>query len=319
MSRYCTLLLALLALSACSSETPENIFVGVTASDRIELTAEAAEPVIEIAVAEGSRVAAGDLLVQQDPTRARANLATAEADVAQARARLAELVRGPREEQIRAGRANVSGARDQVRFRTDEFERISRIYEQDLLSTELRDQAKSRLDAAVSSLELYEAQLEEMLAGTTVEELDQAEAAVAAAEARVDTARLSLDRLSIRAPVDGLADSRLFEIGERPVAGQPVFVMLGGEQAYARVYVTEARRVSTTPGSKVRVHVDGIGTPLDGRVRWVSSDASFTPYYALTEHDRGRLSYVAKVDILGRAERIPDGVPVEVELLDDAR
>jgi HlyD family secretion protein len=32
-------------------------------------------------------------------------------------------------------------------------------------------------------------------------------------------------------------------------------------------------------------------------VRWVSSEAAFTPYFALTERDRGRLSYVAKVDI----------------------
>lgn len=319
MHRHCTLILATVTLIACSKAPAEDVLVGVTASDRIELTAEAAEPIIDIAVEEGSRVAAGDLLVQQDPTRARANLATAEADAAQARARLAELVRGPREEQIRAGRANVSGARDQVSFRTDEFERISQIYEQDLLSTEARDQAKSRLDAAVASLELYEAQLEELMAGTTVEELDQAEAAVAAADARIDAARLSLDRLSIRAPVDGLADSRLFETGERPVAGQPVFVMLGGEQSYARVFVTEARRVGITPGTKVRVRVDGIDVPLDGRVRWVSSDATFTPYYALTEHDRGRLSYAAKVEILGRKERIPDGVPVEVELPDGAR
>jgi hypothetical protein len=35
----------------------------------------------------------------------------------------------------------------------------------------------------------------------------------------------------------------------------------------------------------------------------------------LTEHDRGRLSFAAKVDILNADTRLPDGVPVEVELL----
>ncbi len=54
---------------------------------------------------------------------------------------------------------------------------------------------------------------------------------------------------------------------------------------------------------------------MDGRVRWVASEPAFTPYYALTERDRGRLSYVAKVDLDQVRERLPDGVPVNVEFL----
>jgi len=50
-------------------------------------------------------------------------------------------------------------------------------------------------------------------------------------------------------------------------------------------------------------------------VRTVSHDAAFTPYYALTERDRGRLSFVAKVDLEGDAARqLPTGLPLEVEL-----
>ena len=56
---------------------------------------------------------------------------------------------------------------------------------------------------------------------------------------------------------------------------------------------------------------------LAGRVRWVASEAAFTPYYALTERDRGRLSYIAKVDIVEERERLPDGLPVEVEFVLD--
>ncbi|MDH3955033.1 MAG: hypothetical protein OEV03_12475, partial [Gammaproteobacteria bacterium] len=57
------------------------------------------------------------------------------------------------------------------------------------------------------------------------------------------------------------------------------------------------------------------GAPLAGRVRWVAHEAAFTPYFALTERDRGRLTYLAKVDIEEQQERLPDGVPVEVKLL----
>jgi HlyD family secretion protein len=93
--------------------------------------------------------------------------------------------------------------------------------------------------------------------------------------------------------------------------------MLPGTQPYARVYVPEERRATTMPGDKARIFVDGIEGPLDGRVRWVSTEAAFTPYFALTEHDRGRLTYLAKVDLLEAGERLPDGVPVWVELPGD--
>ena len=39
-----------------------------------------------------------------------------------------------------------------------------------------------------------------------------------------------------------------------------------------------------------------------------SSEAAFTPYFALTEHDRGRLSFLAKIDIVNAGSRLPDGV-----------
>jgi HlyD family secretion protein len=96
-----------------------------------------------------------------------------------------------------------------------------------------------------------------------------------------------------------------------------MMIVLGGRQPYARVFVPETIRVHVTAGTAAMIHVDGLDQPLEGRVRWVSSEAAFTPYYALTERDRGRLSYVAKVDITTQRDRLPDGVPVEVELLVD--
>ena len=55
---------------------------------------------------------------------------------------------------------------------------------------------------------------------------------------------------------------------------------------------------------------------IPGRVRTVSQEAAFTPYYALTERDRSRLTYVAKIDLEGEAARaLPTGLPLEVELV----
>lgn len=312
-----TTLAAVLALAGCGIDKEPNRVVGELTSDRYELTAEVAEPITTINIAEGESVAADQVLLSQDDTRARARLAEATAALAQQQARLDELVRGPRAEQIAAARANVEGATQDLEFRQTEMTRVEDIHARGLASPDQLDQASAGVDAAQANLKLRLAQLEEMLAGTTIEELAQAEQAVAQLAARRDAIQVDLDRHTIRAPVAGVADSRLFEAGERPSPGQPLMIVLGGEQPYARVFVPETIRVHITSGTAAVIHVDGLDEPLDGRVRWVSSESAFTPYFALTEHDRGRLSYVAKVDITTNRERLPDGVPVEVEFLID--
>jgi len=311
------LIAATLLVTACGeTENPYRV-VGELASDRIELTAEFNEPITAINIAEGDIVAAGQILVEQDSNRAAARLAEAEAALAQHQARLDELVRGPRSEQIAAGRANVEGATQELEFRQTEATRIQGIYERGLAADDLLDRANAALDAAQANLKLRLAQLEELLAGTTIEELAQAEQSVKQAAARRDNAQVDLSRHIIRAPVAGIADSRLFELGERPAPGQPMMIVLGGVQPHARVYVPETLRVHVGAGTKARVFVDGLDEPLNGRVRWVASEAAFTPYFALTERDRGRLSYVAKIDITEDRDRLPDGIPVEVEFLVD--
>jgi HlyD family secretion protein len=53
---------------------------------------------------------------------------------------------------------------------------------------------------------------------------------------------------------------------------------------------------------------------FDGEVRSVSSDPDFTPYFALTERDRGRLSFAAEVTLTGEpALELPAGLPVQVD------
>jgi len=309
-------LLALIAIStvtACGPSEKPNRVVGELASERIELTAEFNEAIVDIVVAEGAAVLKGQVLLRQDDARAKTRLNDAQAIYLQARARLDELLRGPRSEQIAAARATVEGASQDLEFRESEQARIAEIYQRELASEELLDRANAALDASQATLKLRLAQLEELLAGTTIEELAQAEQAVKQAAARRDNAQIDVDRHVISAPVDGVVDSRLFEIGERPGIGQPVIIVLAAAQPHARVYVPEQLRVQIRPGTKALIHVDGLDTPVSGQVRWVASESAFTPYYALTERDRGRLSYIAKVDILDESDRLPDGVPVEVE------
>ena len=310
-------LLAAALLSACDAVEDTRRVVGQLESERIEIAAEAAEQILDIAVTEGQQVSRGQLLLRQDSARVEARLEEAEARLAQTRARLDELTRGPRKEQIAAARASVAGALRESEFRRTEHERAERLLGQNLASQESVDRARAALDGANAELEVQEARLDELLEGTTVEELRQAESAVRQVEAQLALMEVEARRHSAFAPADGVVDSIIFQPGERPAVGQPMLVFLSGTQPYARVYVPESLRVSIVPGTSARIFVDGLAEPVPGRVRWVASEAAFTPYFALTERDRGRLSFAAKVDIDAAhpAQRLPDGVPVEVEFL----
>jgi len=299
-------------LGACSDGGPPRA-VGTLERDRLDLVAEASEPVVERPVEEGFSVKAGDLLLKLDPARLAARVAQADSARARAAGRLAELVRGPRRERIREARARHKGAEGMLTTARSDLDRTKDLVSQGVASQQLLDHARASFDEALAARDASRATLDELLEGTTAEELIQAEAGLAEALAVLTDARVRLGRLDVRAPADAWVDALPYQVGERPRAGAVVAVLLADEAPYARVYVPEAVRIEVEPNTPAAVYIDGMDEPMPGHVRTVSRNAAFTPYYALTERDRGRLVYVAKVDLEGpRAHALPTGVPVEV-------
>lgn len=298
--------------AGCQQGAPEGM-VGTLERNRVELGFETNEPIAEILVADGERVEKGTLLISQDGQRLEIQLARLEAEHERAAARLAELERGPREESIREARAVLESAQAETRNARAELERAKGVFDKGLASQQTLDRAQTRFNTAVSLESARRESLDALLNGTTTEELQQAAAAVKSAAASVDEARLALERTRLLAPVDGLVDKVLARVGERPVPGQSQLIFLDTARTYARVYVPEHLKSDVRPGDSLEVRVDGQAAPFTGTVRWVSSDASFTPYFALTEHDRSRLSYVAEID-LPSAGDLPVGVPLVVAL-----
>jgi HlyD family secretion protein len=301
----------LLALTACNPEHT-TFMVGTLERDRIELKVESNEPIVDIHVSDGQAVAAGDPVLTQDPARALARLAQLTGQRAQAAARLAELRRGPRPETIREARANLEAAQVQRANALADLERTRSVFERGLSNQGQLDRDETLYRTAIAREKAATEVLERLRNGTTAEELQQAEAALAAAAAQQQAAELDVERTRVTAPVPGTIDKVLYQLGERPSPGSTVAVLLDHSRTFARIYVPEHLRARVQPGLAMTVRVDGLGTPFDGRVRWVSADASFTPYFALTEHDRSRLSYLAEVDVEG-AGGLPAGVPLQVD------
>ncbi|MEQ8955615.1 MAG: HlyD family efflux transporter periplasmic adaptor subunit [Gammaproteobacteria bacterium] len=301
-----------LFLAACG-EAPLQA-VGQLESDRIELVAEWNEAITAIEVLEGMSVEPGAVVVRQDPSRLQIRVQQASANVDQVRARLQELLNGPRPEIIDATRANLTEALIERHFRERELARLEGLRESNLTSVESVDTARKLLETAAARIEFVTAQLAELQAGTRIEQIDQARAQLQQAETSLASLELDLSRLTITAPVAGIVDSLPFEIGERPRAGDVVAVLLGGDQPYARVYIPEPLRLGLETGSVLPVQIDGMENTIDGRVRRIAAEPAFTPYFALTERDRSRLSYVAEISLPNQNRRLPEGLPVQVLL-----
>lgn len=310
MTNLRLVLLSLLSLLVACEEPPLQA-VGQLESDRIELVAEFSETITAIEVIEGDALEVGALVIRQDTSRIDIRITEAEANVARIEAILAEQLSGPRTETIAAARANLDAARIERDYRERELARLGGLRERNLTSIESVDAARNLLNAAAARLDAVSAQLAELEAGTRSEQIDQTNHQLDQARAQLASLELDKSRLLLRTTTTGIVDSLPFEVGERPRAGDVVAVLLGGDQPYARLYIPEPMRVNIRVGSQLQIAVDGLPETLTGTVRRVAAEAAFTPYFALTERDRTRLSYVAEVALPNLPQRLPEGLPVQ--------
>jgi HlyD family secretion protein len=306
------LLLGLLLMLGACDRGETTYMVGTLERDRIDVVVESNEPILSIQVADGQVVEAGHLILEQDPARAEARLAQQTGLRDQAAARLAELQRGPREESIREARAKLEASRLREENALANYKRTRDVFEKGLSSQDALDRDETAYKTAVTQIQADSEVLTRLLNGTTIEELDQAIAALEASDALVRGAQLDLDRTRVYAPVSGVVDKVLYRVGERPAPGTTIAIVLDNSRTYARVYVPEHLRTRVTPGTHINIRVDGETNDFPGKVRWVSTDATFTPYFALTEHDRSRLSFLSEIDVPDAAN-LPAGVPLQAD------
>jgi HlyD family secretion protein len=307
---------SVLALGGCSGSNDAPL-VGTLERDRIEIVAEESEPIVSLEVREGDHVTTGQILMKQDTDVASARFAQSDAQVAEARHRLEELQKGARSETISEARARLEAARATAERDVRELARAEELVKQRLISQSELDQTRAAREASAAAAREAEAALTELLNGTRIEQLNQAKAALAAAESARRQLEITDARLAVKATRNGVVDALPYKAGERPPRGATVAVLLADTPAFARVYVPEPLRARVVPRTRALIRVDGIESPIEGFVRWVASDAAFTPYFALTQRDRSRLAFLAEVEVTDqRVGSLPAGVPVEVQILE---
>ena len=312
-TRLAVTMLASAVVAACSRHN--DTLPGTLERDRVELVADANESIVSLPLAEGARVKPGDVVVVQDRALSKAELDAARAQLAEAEARVDELKNGPRVTSIRAAAARRDRARAQRDDAVRERDRLSGLVALGLVSQADADRQVAAANAAEASLSEAEADLRELQEGTRSEQLAQAKQAADSARANLAGLETTSARLEVRSPIEGTIDSLPFHLGEKPARGATVAVLLTTIAPFARIHVPTPIRAQVRIGTTATLHVDGVDRSFKGQVRFIASEAEFTPYYSLTAADRSRLSFLCEV-VFDEAEaaQLPSGVPVDVTL-----
>jgi len=226
----------LVAVSASGSIAPRA---------RVNLSFETPGRVAEVLVTEGDAVSAGDVLARLDTTRLTLQVKQARAALAAAEAQLAQAKAPPRPEELAAAQASLRAAEAQVAAAVANRDQLQAgasaaqiaAAEADLASAKMQqwlaedahnktmscftnpvsgekvcpglgkpeEQARYNLDAANKALAAAQARLDELLAGAKPEQLRAARANVAAAVAQRDAAQAQLDLLQAGATREQIA------------------------------------------------------------------------------------------------------------------
>lgn len=295
---------------------------GLAASGTVEATYadlgfQTAGRITEVAVREGDRVEAGAVLARLDDTEIRARAAHAEAQLAAARALLAELERGARPEELRQAEAAAEAAARRLDEAARALERIRHLHDGGAVSREALEQSETAHAVARAQYDQAREQLELVRRGPRPERIDAQRAAVRQAEAAVEQVAAALAYTEIRAPFAGLVTIRHREPGETVAPGVPVVTLMDTGDRWGRIYVREDRIGRVRIGQPARIRSDTFrDREYDGRVVHIAGEAEFTPRNVQTEEERTKLVYAVKVAITGDPDfDLKPGIPADVRLV----
>ena len=264
--------------------------------------------IAQVAVTDNQVVRAGDLLIKLDDRDYRAALSRAEAAVAGEEATLNNLdaTRHLQEAVIVQARAGIAAAdaetvrtRDEeIRFRElsahaaasiETFQKAHAEYQEALAAGQ---KARAALDAATRELDVIDTRKQ------------QTKAALAAAIADRDIARLNLGYTELRAPVDGTVGNRSARVGAFAAVGAQLLSVVPATGLWVDANFKESQLAHMRPGQAVRIEAD----VLPGQV--------FRGFVAsLAPATGAQFSVLPAENATGNFTKIVQRVPVRITLL----
>jgi len=256
----------------------DNAYVN---ADSAQVTALVSGPVRSVEVVNTQVVRRGQILFRLDDSDARLALTKAEADYLKARKQFGQIsaTSGSLEAQVGARDADIGQAQAQLASAGANLEKArvdlarrgelvdSGAVSKDELTVAQNAYATAQANVAQARAAVSQASAsrgaareswaanEALIAGTSVDTSPD----VAAAKARLDQARLDLERTIIRAPIDGVVTNRQIQVGQRVAAGNAVMTIVPVASAYVDANFKEGQLARVRPGQPVELKSDLYG------------------------------------------------------------
>jgi HlyD family secretion protein len=270
---------------------------------------------LEVLKDEGDAVKAGELLARIDRQPYEHELSRAEAELAAAEADLQLKTTGYRTEEIDQARAVLAESRVIAKDARSVRERHAGLLPGGGTSLQNLESAQAALDEAEQRVKVAEAKLKLLEAGYRSEEIAAAKARAAQAKAARATAALRLEDTELKAPSDGIVLTRALEPGAVVQIGATALSLSLENPVWVRAYVHERELGKVPPGTKVLLTTDSRpDKTFHGKVGFVSPRAEFTPKSVETPELRTSLVYRLRVVVEDSDGSLRQGMPVTVSL-----
>ena len=325
---------------AWNAPLPEGLIQanGRIEGDHVTVASKFAGRIQELRHREGDTVERGQILIQIDDVQTRARVEqmrramdALEAQVQAAHTSLAVLnLEVPLAIETATARVETAAAGVEksraVEYQTRrDAERIRPLAREQATSEQQLDQAEAAWSVAKSDLVAAKAALAQSkkeLAQTELgwKRIRAKEAEVAALERQRDQAEASLTEaesvladLTIVAPNAGTITTRMVDTGEIVTTGTPLLELVDLDRLYLKVYVPEVEIGKIRLGLHARIFTDAFpADPSGATVRYIASQAEFTPKEVQTPNERVKLVYAVKLYLNENPQhRLTPGLPAD--------
>lgn len=261
--------------------TTENIAIGTPISGIV----------VGVPVTQGTKVTAGDVLFRLDDRDLQAEGRVRETNLQAAQAKLTRLLQLPRAEDLPPAIARVEEFRALRDDAASQLAFVENLATNGAVSKEEISLRRFALQAAESRYNEAQAQLSLLQAGAWSQDIDVATAELAVAEAQLQAVRTDIDRLTVRAPVNGVVLKVNIRPGEYAPSGQvetPLVIMGDTSELQVRVDVDESDVWRISPNTEAVAFVRG-NAQLRVPLRYWAMEPMVVPKRSLTGNDTERV------------------------------
>jgi len=304
----------LLALAACS-QADQGSIQGYVEGEFVRVSATASGTLDKLAVTRGQGISAGAPLFTLESANETAARREAEDRVSNADASLANLLSGKRPVEVNVVAEQLQQAISARALSASNLARQQKLAQSGFISPSLLDDARTQLARDSAHVAELQAQVQTARLPSRDNEIRAAQANAAAARASLAQADWKLQQRAVPAPATALVFDTYYRPGEWVNAGSAVVSLLPPQNIKLRFYVAESRLGALKPGQKVQISCDACGAPIAAEIRYIATQAEYTPPVLYTRDQRAKLVYLVEAyPAPADAPRLHPGQPVDVKL-----